>query len=79
MCNIKLLHSYSAGVFLVNHRVLTYVVTNPRVIISESVVVEASLIILILSQLSERDEVTDTFYVSKVTINIIVSLPNYVP
>ena len=52
------------------------VITNPRVIISEPVVVEASLIVLILSQLSERDEVTDTFYVSKVTINIIVCLPD---
>ena len=78
MYNIKLLHSYSAGVFLVNHWVLADVIANPRIIISESVVVEASLIVLILSQLSERNEVTDTFYVSKVTIDIIVSLPNYV-
>ena len=78
MYNIKLLHSYSAGVFLVNHWVLADVIANPRIIISESVVVEASLLVLILSQLSERNEVTDTFYVSKVTIDIIVSLPNYV-
>ena len=78
MYNIKLLHSYSAGVFLVNHWVLADVIANPRIIISESVVVEASLIVLILSQLSERNEVTDTFYVSKVTIDIIVSLPNNV-
>ena len=78
MYNTKLLHSYSAGVFLVNHWVLADVIANPRIIISESVVVEASLIVLILSQLSERNEVTDTFYVSKVTIDIIVSLPNYV-
>ena len=52
------------------------VITNSWVVISEPVVVEASLIVLILSQLSERNEVTDTFYVSKVTVNIIVSLPN---
>ena len=78
MCNIKFLHPYSAGVFLVNHWVLADVITNSWVVISESVVVEASLINLILSQLSERDKVTDTFYVSKVTINIIISLPNNV-
>ena len=78
MCNIKLLHSYSVGVFLVNHWVLADVITNSWVVISESVVVEASLIVLILFQQSERDEVTNAFYVSKVTINIIVSLPNYV-
>ena len=78
MCNIKLLHSYSAGVFLVNHRVLADVIANPRVVIAEAVVIEARLIVLILSQLSERDEVTDTFYVSKVTIDVIVCLPNNV-
>ena len=61
-----------------SYRVLTDVITNPRVIIPEPVVIEASLIVLILSQLAERDEVTNAFYVSKVTINIIVSLPNYV-
>ena len=78
MCNIKFLHPYSAGVFLVNHWVLADVIANPRIIIPEPVVIEARLIVLILSQLSERNEVTDTFYVSKVTINIIVSLPNNV-
>ena len=54
------------------------VITNTRVVIAEAVVIEASLIVLILSQLAERDEVTNAFYVSKVTINIIISLPNYV-
>ena len=60
------------------YRVLADIITNPWVVIAEAVVVEASLIVLILSQLAERDEVTDSFYASKVTINIIVSLPNYV-
>ena len=52
------------------------IVTYPWVIIAEAVVIESCLIILILSQLSERDEVTESFYVSKVTIDIIVCLPN---
>ena len=78
MCNIKFLHPYSAGVFLVNHWVLADVIANPRIKIPEPVVIESSLIVLILSQLAERNEVTNAFYVSKVTINIIVSLPNNV-
>ena len=52
------------------------IVTYPWVIIAEAVVIESCLIILILSQLSERDEVTESFYVSKVAVDIIVCLPN---
>ena len=59
-----------------SYRVLAYVITNSRVVISEPVVVEASLIILVLSQLVEGDEVTDAFAVAKVTIDVIVGLPD---
>ena|GEM_PF-6678936 len=48
MCNIKLLHSYSIGIFLINHWVLADVITNSRVVISEPVVIQPILLILIL-------------------------------
>ena len=49
MCNIKLLHSYSAGVFLVNHWVLADIITNPRIKIPEPIVIQLCFIVLILS------------------------------
>ena len=60
------------------YRVLADIITNPWVVIAEAIVIEASFIVLILSQLAERNEVTDSFYISKVTINIIASLPDNV-
>ena len=60
------------------YRVLADIITNPWVVIAEAIVIEASFIVLILSQLAERNEVTDSFYIPKVTINIIASLPDNV-
>ena len=52
------------------------VITNPRIVIAEAIVVEASLIVLILSQLSERNELPAAVKVTEVTIDVIVCLPD---
>ena len=50
------------------------VITNSRIVISGPVVVEASLVVLILSYLSERNELPAAVKVAKVTVDVIVCL-----
>ncbi|SNS13171.1 hypothetical protein SAMN06265364_1479 [Prevotella jejuni] len=55
---------------------MTDVITYPWVVIAEAVVVEASLIVLVQTQLSERNELPAAVEVTEITIDVIVCLPD---
>ena len=74
MCNIKLLHSYSIGIFLINHWVLADVIANPRIIIPEPVIIQSSLLVLIL--IFKWNELSAAVKVADVTVDVIVCLPD---
>ena len=58
-----------------SNRVLTDIITNIRVIIPESVVIQSRLSILVLSDLPKRNKIPVALQITKVPV-IIVYLPN---
>ena len=78
MCDISVTHIpiQSRIVTCQPNRVLAYIPTCTRVVIPESVVVQPSLLVLILTQLAERHELAVALEVEQVAIDVVVGLPD---